>query len=159
MHQFFRFLICVCWVKCTRNGGRGLKGVLDNCLLFSWCHTHILRFCTTIMYEGPLFLCKSLYYAYLDILCAQNTKCMLVSIIFKKQNIHVLINVIIIIKISRRILNVASYQYIVVMSHLLCSTWQELCDNDGVVLRVERFYEVDYLGNHNMMIMLTWALK
>ena len=30
------------------------------------------------MYECPLFLCKSLYDAYPDILCAQNTKCMLV---------------------------------------------------------------------------------
>ena len=27
-----------------------------------------------------------------------------------------------------------------------------------MVLGVERLYEVDYLGNHNMMIMLTWAL-
>ena len=39
------------------------------------------------MYEDPLFLRKS-YDAYLGILCAQNTKCILVSIIFKEQNIH-----------------------------------------------------------------------
>ena len=47
----------------------------------------------------------------------------------------------------------------VAMNHLQYSTWQELCDNDGVVLGVECFYEVDNLGNHNKMLMLTWALN